>query len=162
MNQLADELGVPVKEILARLNEQGVIVRSGSVAVPKRVARWLRDFYSTRDQDKPASVSGGRPRLRSRIHRLGERNAGERRLARTCTDWGFRSSVVSRPTRLSGVNETSIRRRFARESMNYWVRPIVGIGRPARGRRRTVGRSRIGRRGIRTMPGRRHRTARIV
>lgn len=63
MNQLADELGVPVKEILARLNEQGVIVRSGSVAVPKRVARWLRDFYSTRDQDKPASVSGGPPSL---------------------------------------------------------------------------------------------------
>lgn len=55
VDELARELRVPVKDVLSRLNAQGVIVRSGSSTVSVRVARWLRDSYRLRGEVKPAS-----------------------------------------------------------------------------------------------------------
>jgi hypothetical protein len=54
VHELAKEFGVPVKDVLARLNGQGVIVRSGSSTISRRVARWLRDSYQRSSDGKPA------------------------------------------------------------------------------------------------------------
>lgn len=82
--QLADELGVPVKEIVARLNEQGVIVRSTSAAVPKRVARWLRDCYRRRGEGNrtsaPTAAKPPSPVKSTKAPRRGQRG-------RSTTSW---------------------------------------------------------------------------
>lgn len=49
VEKLADELGVPVEDVVARLKEQGVIPRSGSGLVTARVAQWVRDSYRAGD-----------------------------------------------------------------------------------------------------------------
>lgn len=48
VHELAKELGVPSKEILARLNEQGEFVKSASSTVKAPVARRLRAFYANK------------------------------------------------------------------------------------------------------------------
>jgi len=53
VHEIARELGVPVKDVLARLNGQGVMARSGSSTVTGRVERWLRDSYGLRGEAKP-------------------------------------------------------------------------------------------------------------
>lgn len=58
VHELAKELGVPAKDILARLKEQGEIVRSASSTVPASVARRLRDSYRLRGEEKPACLAG--------------------------------------------------------------------------------------------------------
>jgi hypothetical protein len=57
VHQLAKELGVTSKDILARLNEQGEIVKSASSTLPAPVARRLRDSYRLRGVEKPVSLA---------------------------------------------------------------------------------------------------------
>lgn len=62
VHELAKELGVPIKDVLDRLNGQGVIARSGASTVSKRVARWLRDSYRIHGGEKlESSVAVERP-----------------------------------------------------------------------------------------------------
>lgn len=61
--ELAREAGVPVREVLARLAEHGVIVRRGKSTVTEPVARWLRESYGLRPaavDEKPAKTAGRR------------------------------------------------------------------------------------------------------
>lgn len=57
VHEFAEEFGVPVNDVLARLNGQGVIVRSGSSTVSRRVARWLRDSYQRSSDSKPPGLA---------------------------------------------------------------------------------------------------------
>src|SRR4051794_20566734 len=61
VHQLATELGVPAKDILARLKEQGEIVRSASSTVPAPVARRLRDSYRLRGENTACLVAVEEP-----------------------------------------------------------------------------------------------------
>lgn len=56
VHELAKELGVTSKEVLARLNEQGEFVKSASSTVEAPVARRLRESFGG---GKPAAKSGG-------------------------------------------------------------------------------------------------------
>ena len=56
VHELAKELGVTSKEVLAKLKEQGEFVKSASSTVEAPVARRLRDAFIARD-----GKSGGRP-----------------------------------------------------------------------------------------------------
>ncbi|WP_174561882.1 translation initiation factor IF-2 N-terminal domain-containing protein, partial [Rhodococcus triatomae] len=61
VHELAKELGVTSKELLATLKEQGEFVKSASSTVEAPVARRLRESFST---DKPAaekSTESARP-----------------------------------------------------------------------------------------------------
>ncbi|MCF6424058.1 translation initiation factor IF-2 N-terminal domain-containing protein, partial [Amycolatopsis tucumanensis] len=58
VHELAKELGVTSKEVLAKLKEQGEFVKSASSTVEAPVARRLRDAFVTKDS-KPAGRSGG-------------------------------------------------------------------------------------------------------
>ncbi|MGB2947609.1 MAG: translation initiation factor IF-2 N-terminal domain-containing protein, partial [Rhodococcus sp. (in: high G+C Gram-positive bacteria)] len=55
VHELAKELGVTSKELLARLKEQGEFVKSASSTVEAPVARRLRESFPS---DKPDSASG--------------------------------------------------------------------------------------------------------
>ena len=55
VHELAKELGVTSKELLARLKEQGEFVKSASSTVEAPVARRLREAFPS---DKPDSASG--------------------------------------------------------------------------------------------------------
>jgi hypothetical protein len=57
VHELAKELGVTTKDILARLNAQGEIVKSGSSTLSAPVARRVRESYRLRDEEKPASLA---------------------------------------------------------------------------------------------------------
>ena len=80
VHEIARELGVPVKDVLARLNGQGVMARSGSSTVTgPGVERWLRDSYGLRGEAKPKP--NPQPLLRSRRmplwrHRNSKKDAG--------------------------------------------------------------------------------------
>ena len=73
VHELAKELGVTSKEVLARLNEQGEFVKSASSTVEAPVARRLRESFggpkpaAREGQDAPATVQpSSRPRPSSR------------------------------------------------------------------------------------------------
>ncbi|WP_415677209.1 translation initiation factor IF-2 N-terminal domain-containing protein, partial [Tsukamurella hominis] len=55
VHELAKELGVTSKEVLARLSEQGEFVKSASSTVEAPVARRLRESYG------PKSDGGAKP-----------------------------------------------------------------------------------------------------
>ena len=55
VHELAKELGVTSKEVLARLNEQGEFVKSASSTVEAPVARRLRESFGG---SKPAADKG--------------------------------------------------------------------------------------------------------
>ena len=57
VHELAKELGVTSKEVLARLSEQGEFVKSASSTVEAPVARRLREFA-----DEAGVLDGGGPR----------------------------------------------------------------------------------------------------
>ncbi|SFK79233.1 translation initiation factor IF-2 [Amycolatopsis sacchari] len=59
VHELAKELGVTSKEVLAKLKEQGEFVKSASSTVEAPVARRLRDAF-TAGGGKPGGKSGGR------------------------------------------------------------------------------------------------------
>lgn len=50
VSEIAKDIGVPVKEVLARLKEQGVNVRSGSSKVTSQVECGLRGSYWPHEQ----------------------------------------------------------------------------------------------------------------
>ncbi|MEW5812902.1 MAG: translation initiation factor IF-2 N-terminal domain-containing protein, partial [Actinomycetota bacterium] len=56
VHELAKELGVTSKQVLARLSEQGEFVKSASSTVEAPVARRLRESFGG---SKPAAGSGG-------------------------------------------------------------------------------------------------------
>ncbi|MGW0157811.1 hypothetical protein ACWDUN_00675 [Mycobacterium sp. NPDC003323] len=61
IREIAQQLGVPVKDVLVRLREHGVKARSGSSTLTRQVERWLRDSYRPLSQRKPdllASAEG--------------------------------------------------------------------------------------------------------
>lgn len=62
VHELAKELGVPSKEILARLNAEGQFVKSASSALEAPVARRLRESIGTVARRKTAAPSEGRRR----------------------------------------------------------------------------------------------------
>jgi translation initiation factor IF-2 len=59
VHELAKELGVTSKEVLAKLKEQGEFVKSASSTVEAPVARRLRDAFTAKD-GKSGGRSGGR------------------------------------------------------------------------------------------------------
>ncbi|NKQ57260.1 translation initiation factor IF-2 [Amycolatopsis sp. K13G38] len=59
VHELAKELGVTSKEVLAKLKEQGEFVKSASSTVEAPVARRLRDAFSAKD-GRSGGRSGGR------------------------------------------------------------------------------------------------------
>ncbi|TLH81172.1 hypothetical protein C1S82_00005, partial [Mycolicibacterium cosmeticum] len=67
VHELAKELGVTSKEVLARLSEQGEFVKSASSTVEAPVARRLRESFGggkpakTAPAAKPAASSGAGP-----------------------------------------------------------------------------------------------------
>ncbi|WP_197321176.1 translation initiation factor IF-2 [Saccharomonospora sp. NB11] len=60
VHELAKELGVTSKEVLAKLKEQGEFVKSASSTVEAPVARRLRDAFSNKDGKQAEKPSGGR------------------------------------------------------------------------------------------------------
>ncbi|WP_410665454.1 translation initiation factor IF-2 [Amycolatopsis sp. lyj-84] len=62
VHELAKELGITSKEVLAKLKEQGEFVKSASSTVEAPVARRLRDAYPSKDgKKKPVPTPGPRP-----------------------------------------------------------------------------------------------------
>ncbi|WP_410654370.1 translation initiation factor IF-2 [Amycolatopsis sp. lyj-112] len=63
VHELAKELGITSKEVLAKLKDQGEFVKSASSTVEAPVARRLRDAYPSKDgqSKKPAPTPGPRP-----------------------------------------------------------------------------------------------------
>ncbi|MEU8412002.1 translation initiation factor IF-2 [Amycolatopsis japonica] len=63
VHELAKELGITSKEVLAKLKDQGEFVKSASSTVEAPVARRLRDAYSSKDgqSKKPVPTPGPRP-----------------------------------------------------------------------------------------------------
>ncbi|KXO92129.1 translation initiation factor IF-2 [Tsukamurella pulmonis] len=62
VHELAKELGVTSKEVLARLSEQGEFVKSASSTVEAPVARRLRESYGTKsDAAKPGPAPARKP-----------------------------------------------------------------------------------------------------
>ncbi|WP_414944226.1 translation initiation factor IF-2 [Amycolatopsis sp. cmx-11-32] len=63
VHELAKELGITSKEVLAKLKEQGEFVKSASSTVEAPVARRLRDAYPSKDgkSKKPIPNPGPRP-----------------------------------------------------------------------------------------------------
>ncbi|WP_231750938.1 translation initiation factor IF-2 N-terminal domain-containing protein, partial [Mycobacterium sp. NAZ190054] len=59
VHELAKELGVTSKEVLARLSEQGEFVKSASSTVEAPVARRLRESFGGSKPDKSAVAAGG-------------------------------------------------------------------------------------------------------
>src|SRR5438105_12055766 len=59
VHELAKELGITSKEVLAKLKEQGEFVKSASSTVEAPVARRLRDAFSAKD-GRSGGRSGGR------------------------------------------------------------------------------------------------------
>ncbi|ORA01392.1 translation initiation factor IF-2 N-terminal domain-containing protein, partial [Mycolicibacterium bacteremicum] len=57
VHELAKELGVTSKEVLARLNEQGEFVKSASSTVEAPVARRLRESFGGGKTAKPAPAA---------------------------------------------------------------------------------------------------------
>lgn len=90
VHELARQLGVPVKDVLARLNGQGVMVRSGSSTVTRQVERWLRDSYGLRDEDKPKSVAAVEEPPHAPVETPQQRKRrGKPRKQRNVTRWGI-------------------------------------------------------------------------
>ncbi|WP_176749503.1 translation initiation factor IF-2 N-terminal domain-containing protein, partial [Mycolicibacterium grossiae] len=58
VHELAKELGVTSKQVLARLSEQGEFVKSASSTVEAPVARRLRESFGAGKSAKPAPSSG--------------------------------------------------------------------------------------------------------
>ncbi|WP_159426387.1 translation initiation factor IF-2 N-terminal domain-containing protein, partial [Mycolicibacterium vaccae] len=58
VHELAKELGVTSKQVLARLSEQGEFVKSASSTVEAPVARRLRESFGGNKSDKPAAPAG--------------------------------------------------------------------------------------------------------
>ncbi|MFK0244817.1 translation initiation factor IF-2 [Amycolatopsis azurea] len=63
VHELAKELGITSKEVLAKLKDQGEFVKSASSTVEAPVARRLRDAYTSKDgqSKKPVPTPGPRP-----------------------------------------------------------------------------------------------------
>ncbi|MFD2422615.1 translation initiation factor IF-2 [Amycolatopsis pigmentata] len=61
VHELAKELGVTSKEVLAKLKEQGEFVKSASSTVEAPVARRLRDAFSAKDGRSGRSGGGRKP-----------------------------------------------------------------------------------------------------
>ncbi|MFC3456409.1 translation initiation factor IF-2 [Amycolatopsis speibonae] len=63
VHELAKELGITSKEVLAKLKDQGEFVKSASSTVEAPVARRLRDAYPSKDgqSKKPVPTPGPRP-----------------------------------------------------------------------------------------------------
>ncbi|MDI5982748.1 translation initiation factor IF-2 N-terminal domain-containing protein, partial [Amycolatopsis magusensis] len=67
VHELAKELGVTSKEVLAKLKEQGEFVKSASSTVEAPVARRVRDAYEKKDAAKggkkpmPGPSNGAKP-----------------------------------------------------------------------------------------------------
>lgn len=60
VHELAKELGVTAKEVLARLSEQGEFIKSASSTVEAPVARRLREAYQTQNKAAGRRGAGGR------------------------------------------------------------------------------------------------------
>ncbi|MBF6173910.1 translation initiation factor IF-2 [Nocardia blacklockiae] len=61
VHELAKELGVTSKELLATLKEQGEFVKSASSTVEAPVARRLRESFASKSAPNGTAKSGGRP-----------------------------------------------------------------------------------------------------
>ncbi|WP_409365861.1 translation initiation factor IF-2 N-terminal domain-containing protein, partial [Mycolicibacterium septicum] len=66
VHELAKELGVTSKDLLAKLKEQGEFVKSASSTVEAPVARRLRESFGTKaggkkPEDKPRPQGGAAP-----------------------------------------------------------------------------------------------------
>ncbi|WP_216910900.1 translation initiation factor IF-2 N-terminal domain-containing protein, partial [Nocardia noduli] len=61
VHELAKELGVTSKELLAKLKEQGEFVKSASSTVEAPVARRLRESLSAKSATASDAKSGARP-----------------------------------------------------------------------------------------------------
>jgi translation initiation factor IF-2 len=66
VHELAKELGVTSKEVLAKLKEQGEFVKSASSTVEAPVARRLRDAYIKNGSDKGGPKGAPRPKPAAR------------------------------------------------------------------------------------------------
>jgi translation initiation factor IF-2 len=66
VHELAKELGVTSKEVLAKLKEQGEFVKSASSTVEAPVARRLRDAYPNPNAPKGGAKNGPRPKPAAR------------------------------------------------------------------------------------------------
>ncbi|WP_156055105.1 translation initiation factor IF-2 N-terminal domain-containing protein, partial [Nocardia brasiliensis] len=61
VHELAKELGVTSKELLATLKEQGEFVKSASSTVEAPVARRLRESFASKSAPSNGTKSGSRP-----------------------------------------------------------------------------------------------------
>jgi translation initiation factor IF-2 len=61
VHELAKELGITSKDVLAKLKEQGEFVKSASSTVEAPVARRLRDAYAPKGAKKPTPGPAARP-----------------------------------------------------------------------------------------------------
>src|SRR5689334_16059237 len=61
VHELAKELGITSKDVLAKLKEQGEFVKSASSTVEAPVARRLRDAYAPKGAKKPTPGPSARP-----------------------------------------------------------------------------------------------------
>ncbi|WP_264051456.1 translation initiation factor IF-2 N-terminal domain-containing protein, partial [Mycolicibacterium wolinskyi] len=62
VHELAKELGVTSKELLATLKEQGEFVKSASSTVEAPVARRLRETFGTKSDSKAGKKADDKPR----------------------------------------------------------------------------------------------------
>ncbi|MCC9187123.1 translation initiation factor IF-2 N-terminal domain-containing protein, partial [Mycolicibacterium mageritense] len=65
VHELAKELGVTSKELLAKLKEQGEFVKSASSTVEAPVARRLRETFGTQSAAKSDNKPAARPAPRT-------------------------------------------------------------------------------------------------
>src|SRR3954447_7542489 len=61
VHELAKELGITSKDVLAKLKEHGEFVKSASSTVEAPVARRLRDAYAPKGAKKPTPGPSARP-----------------------------------------------------------------------------------------------------
>ncbi|MEE6166228.1 MULTISPECIES: translation initiation factor IF-2 [unclassified Mycolicibacterium] len=83
VHELAKELGVTSKELLAKLKEQGEFVKSASSTVEAPVARRLRESFGSKTESKPEARTSAKPGDRPRGQGNGAPTPGPARPAAT-------------------------------------------------------------------------------
>lgn len=117
VHALAKELGVPIRDVLARLQEQNVIVRSGSSTVSRRVERWLRDSYRPRTENKLEDSAAVKETPESRIiteqENVYERTTAEQRKKVRTPPNSLRRSGIPYVSKEQQIAKSAARKRTA-------------------------------------------------
>ncbi|WP_264028673.1 translation initiation factor IF-2 N-terminal domain-containing protein, partial [Mycolicibacterium brisbanense] len=98
VHELAKELGVTSKELLAKLKEQGEFVKSASSTVEAPVARRLRESFGSKTESKPEARTSAKPGDRPRGQGNGAPTPGPARPAATPGAPAPSPATAARPT----------------------------------------------------------------